>query len=110
VKPGSGLRKAAGPPPAFNETRLVRSSRPDHSAVGLCESDTSVGPDLVSLHEGKFCDMSTREVLPLCTPGIAVDCFDDGKKSLRVRGGAISGRDAPVDKDYSEVLEWSAEM
>jgi hypothetical protein len=108
VKPGSEERKAeADSRPAFNETRLVRSSRPEHSAVTLCESDSSVGPDFVSLHEGKFCDMTTREILPLCASGIAGDCFDDSAKSLRVRG-AISSRDVAVDKEYSEVLEWGA--
>ncbi|KAK4097120.1 hypothetical protein N658DRAFT_510637 [Parathielavia hyrcaniae] len=113
VKPGSENRKKlSGARPAFNETRLVRSSRPEHSAVTLCESDSSAGPDLVSLHEGKFCDMKTREILPLCDgPGVASgDCFDDSIASLRVRGGArLSGRDVAVDtKEYSEVLEWGA--
>ncbi|KAK0672654.1 hypothetical protein QBC41DRAFT_334123 [Cercophora samala] len=108
VKPGSEERKKlAAARPAFNETRLVRSSRPEHSAVTLCESDTSRGPDLVSLHEGKFCDMSTREVLPLCGSGVSDDCFDDGVKALKVRSGGILGRDVEVlDKDYTEVLEW----
>ncbi|KAK4101886.1 hypothetical protein N658DRAFT_506628 [Parathielavia hyrcaniae] len=39
--------------------------------VMLCENDSSAKPDLVSLHEGKFCDMKTREILPLCGSGVA---------------------------------------
>ncbi|VBB84006.1 Putative protein of unknown function [Podospora comata] len=107
VKPGSEEReKLAGSRPAFNETRLVRSSRPEHSAVTLCGSESSRGPDLVSLHEGKFCDMSTREVLPLCGPSVTGDCFDDTVKTLKVRSGAIVGREVEVEKDYTEVLDW----
>ncbi|KAM7196786.1 hypothetical protein V8F33_005905 [Rhypophila sp. PSN 637] len=109
VKPGNEKRKRLiGTRPYFNETRLVRSSHPEHSAVRLCESQSSLGPDLVSLHEGKYCDMSTREVLPLCGPGVTGDCFDDSVKTPRVRDGAIIERDAVVDKEYSEVLEWNA--
>ncbi|KAK4213403.1 hypothetical protein QBC37DRAFT_440817 [Rhypophila decipiens] len=110
VKPANEKRKRLiGTRPYFNETRLVRSSDPEHSAVKLCESPSSLGPDLVSLREGKYCDMSTREVLPLCGPGVTGNCFDDSVKTLRVRGGgAIIGRDAVMDKEYSEVLDWNA--
>lgn len=52
------------------ENQLVVSEHASHSAVQVCESDSSWGPDFVSISEGVFCDMCKRQYYPLC----------DGKK------------------------------
>src|ERR1700738_3356157 len=46
--------------------KLITSTHPSHSAIGLCDSDTSRGPDFVSHHEGMYCDMETKQAYPLC--------------------------------------------
>jgi len=49
------------------ENRLVVSSYTGHSAVQVCESESSWGPDFASLAEGIFCDMCLRQAYPLCS-------------------------------------------
>lgn len=48
------------------EHHLVVSEHTAHSAVEVCESASSWGPDFVALAEGVFCDMCTRQLYPLC--------------------------------------------
>ena len=52
-----------------DENQLVISPHTTHSAIEVCESDSSWGPDFVSLAEGIFCDMCERKVYPLCSGG-----------------------------------------
>nr|XP_036575951.1 uncharacterized protein CTRU02_14088 [Colletotrichum truncatum]KAF6782607.1 hypothetical protein CTRU02_14088 [Colletotrichum truncatum] len=75
---GSGIVKREGPVvgPRKKDPRLIISSIPSHNATELCLSETSRGPDLVSLEEGVYCNMETRELLPLCGGDIITDCYD----------------------------------
>ncbi|PHH66268.1 hypothetical protein CDD81_7861 [Ophiocordyceps australis] len=70
------------------QSQLVISNQQAHNATDLCLSPTSVGPSFVSLHQGLFCDMETRQLLPLCVPSQieTQDCFDmQEKKALMKR-------------------------
>lgn len=87
---------------ATPDTRIVVTSEPSHNATALCGSATSVGPDLVSLYEKVYCNMETRETLPLCGGDIAEDCFDVAAKQVHKQNGK---RDEP--KAYAEVIEWA---
>jgi hypothetical protein len=60
------------------ENQLVISEYAGHSAVEVCESLSSWGPDFVSVAEGVFCDMCLRQTYPLCG--------DDGNKSSSASG------------------------
>ncbi|KAI7086247.1 hypothetical protein KC356_g5217 [Hortaea werneckii] len=88
------------------DTRLVKSKIPGQSAVELCNSPTSYGPDFVSETEGMYCDMGSKRTMPLC-PGNLLDldallggCFDLGNLTTIV--------DQVVDeiKEFSDVIDW----
>lgn len=83
-----------------NDTRLIMSSAIEHTATELCGSATSVGPDFISLEEGKFCNMNTRIVYPLC--GNTVDtCFDVEEKKLVAQDAKL-----PDQKEYTKIFNW----
>ena len=73
---------------AWMVEQLVVSNLESHSATELCESGTSNGPDFVSMAEGLFCDMSEKQVWPLCSDTTAGYCFD--MDSQTIRGSSIS--------------------
>lgn len=89
--------------------KLVTSAKPAHSARELCESDTSMGPDFVSSHEGLFCDMSEKELWPLCDSNHTTGCFDARNNTMvagsKSRRDEASGRNIP-EKEYSNVQTW----
>lgn len=89
--------------------KLVTSSKPAHSARELCESDHSLGPDFVSLPEGLFCDMSEKELWPLCDEAHTTGCFDVARNEMVAgslgRRDEASGRHIP-EKEYSNVQAW----
>jgi hypothetical protein len=61
--------------PESHDSILVISSLPRSSAEDLCAHRNSMGPDFVSLREKAFCDMSAKELYPLCdvsTPAFAL--------------------------------------
>lgn len=84
------------------DSRLVISDRPGHSAVTLCESETSHGPSLVSLSEAMFCNMETREVQPICAGGLTKDCFDVPK--AQEAGQRVASAEGT---GYSGVIDWT---
>ncbi|KAI1908097.1 hypothetical protein LOZ61_005773 [Ophidiomyces ophidiicola] len=92
---------------------LIVSGWPAHKAVQLCKSQTSAGPDLVSLSDGLFCDMESKEVWPLCKNGTMTKhaCFDVDTR--RMKGGRIGARDrlsgrAIPAKAYATVRNWGS--
>jgi hypothetical protein len=62
-------RRAEEPHHWCKENHLVISEFAEHSAIEVCESESSWGPDFVSITEGIFCDMCERESYPLCDEG-----------------------------------------
>ena len=56
---------------------------PGHSAIALCESNTSTGPGAVSFQEGVYRDMATHKNYPLCSvQPDAETCRDLKKRSV----------------------------
>jgi hypothetical protein len=89
--------------------KLVTSAQAGHSARELCESGNSLGPDFVSQHEGLFCDMSEKELWPLCDADHTTGCFDTQNNTMvagsLTRRDDATGRHIP-EKDYSDVQAW----
>lgn len=89
-------------------SRLIITSRAEHSARELCLSPTSHSSDLVSTHEELFCDMWERLLHPLC--GSSTDegvgrCFDLRRRAMVERRGNV--RRAPRRSRYLNVVEWT---
>jgi len=91
--------KRIRPRSAAMGSSIISSTDPSHSAVKLCDSDTSYGPDFVSLSEGIFCDMATKTPWPFCSNSVAENCYDWDSHTL------ISGAGQKV-KAYTNVQEW----
>lgn len=62
---------------------LVKSRDISQSAVRVCKSQGSVGPDFFSEHEQMFCDMTTRTLYPACTAKLKIGCFDSSHNETR---------------------------
>ncbi|KAL6409156.1 hypothetical protein AUP68_05526 [Ilyonectria robusta] len=52
------------------ESQLIVGDVDDLSARFLCESATSVGPDLANTSEGLFCDMGEKKLYDLCSESV----------------------------------------
>ncbi|KAK8006659.1 hypothetical protein PG991_012956 [Apiospora marii] len=89
--------------------KLVTSPKTAHSARELCESGSSLGPDFVSFHENLFCDMSEKELWPLCSAKVTSGCFDAKTNTMVAkhvsRRDEVTGRAIPV-KEYQDVATW----
>ena len=68
--------------PVFMSGVLVSRDQEAHSAHKLCSSDSSMGPDFVSTKEQFFCDITAKEVWPLCSAEIPHECFDLVKQEM----------------------------
>lgn len=95
--------------------RLITSNDTLTSAVELCGSETSLGPDHVSFVEKKFCDMGAKKLWPLCDgPSDTSACFDTVSHAMRPgsgsrinrRGGSGASPPVPV-KSYHTVDNWN---
>ena len=94
--------------PALIGKQIVKSKLDTHTATSLCESDTSRGPDFVSLAEGKFCDMETKTLWSICKGQKDEDCFDNDTHLMRgvKKLGKMAGRAATWAKNYTKVTIW----
>jgi hypothetical protein len=90
------------------ENQLVISEYEGHSAVEVCESESSWGPDFVSIAEGVFCDMCERQHYPLCgKESGGSTCFDLSTQQLRAPAPTRFRRDVRVPiKRYDDVRHW----
>lgn len=88
------------------DPRLVITDQPGHSAAELCASHNSHGPSLVSLVEGLFCNMETRELLPICAGELTEGCFEvpDAKA---VHGQSANASASAQAAGYSGILDWT---
>lgn len=90
--------------------QLIVNSRPQQSAIELCNSPMSRGADFVSTAEGLFCDMDTKTLYPICSAGVAadLDCFDIDSKEphLRTAFERKLGRRASKWRRYKKVSHW----
>ncbi|KAF1976715.1 hypothetical protein BU23DRAFT_565404 [Bimuria novae-zelandiae CBS 107.79] len=87
-----------------SDNRLVISSRSDQNATALCEKSHSYGPDFISLEEGIYCNMETRETLPLCSSSITGDCFDVDTHSHIIGDGSYKPSIRP--RNPTNVIYW----
>lgn len=85
------------------DSRIVVTDFPSHNATELCGSATSWGPDLVSLSEGRYCDMESRQVYPLCDGLAKTECFEI--ESMHIIG---EGR-KHAKKVRSKTIMWKKE-
>lgn len=82
------------------DTRLVVTKDPQHNVTELCTHENSVGPDAVSLDQGLYCNMETRELLPLCSETATEHCF------AYVREQKLGKRGVEPYRNYTEILMW----
>jgi hypothetical protein len=61
---------------------LVHSNSSAHSAEDRCNHPASISSSFVSHYEGKFCDMVTRIVWPICSDIVTFGCFDSNFNKL----------------------------
>ncbi|UNI23727.1 hypothetical protein JDV02_009529 [Purpureocillium takamizusanense] len=90
------------------EQKLVMSNITQHTAEELCTSTTSYGPDFVG-SDGKFCDMGTKTLSPLCSTENVPGCIDINNKSKTVTKRSFIARRA-VDvnhKTYKAIDSWA---
>ncbi|TLS22533.1 uncharacterized protein PpBr36_09795 [Pyricularia pennisetigena] len=101
-KPRGGHRER---PRSAHGSWLIKSRRGQSASV-LCADPASWGPDFVSYSEGLYCNMETREVLPLCdaAAGLVTGCFDDGVNI--VRRSKVERGDVLDELGYDKVDEW----
>ncbi|KAH6981606.1 hypothetical protein BKA56DRAFT_656130 [Ilyonectria sp. MPI-CAGE-AT-0026] len=94
------------------ESQLIVGDVDGLSARFLCESATSVGPDLANTSEGLFCDMGEKKLYDLCSESVQAGCFDIDSKTLRP---AFDGMIASLvasravsrgEKTYKTTLDW----
>ncbi|KAF5849187.1 hypothetical protein GGP41_006153 [Bipolaris sorokiniana] len=98
---GSIFKRDAADEPTIVDHRLVISSEPGHNATELCASSTSRGPDFISLFEGIYCNMETRQTLPVCDTGVTELCFNAEAKQLQKPDGRVE------QKNFTEVIAWN---
>lgn len=95
------------PKPA-NDTRLVVHESKRWTAREVCEDPNSYGPDYVSLKDGLFCNMETRELIPLCSDTVTEDCFSlDDQPAAAAGAKARRRRNVLTKRGYSKVLDWT---
>jgi hypothetical protein len=81
---------------------LVKSRDASQSAVRVCESMGSIGPDFFSEHERMFCDMTGRKLYPACVNDADNKCFDSYYNETRRRD--FEKREEPTA--YVIVKDW----
>ncbi|KAI1311969.1 hypothetical protein F5Y03DRAFT_409128 [Xylaria venustula] len=90
-----------------SDDRLVVSHLVSHNATELCLSDTSYGPDFVSISEGVYCNMETHEVMPVCddaSGGVTSGCLEiNGTESPAASVAADGSKKAT---GHTHVVEW----
>ena len=79
---------------------IVGSHHEAHSAIKLCQSETSHGSDFVSFTERVFCDMDTKTAWPLCEKSLNDECYDWEIHALVEKGGKMT------QKVYNDVQRW----
>lgn len=93
--------KRQSPPVHSADPRLVISSDVHQSPEELCASPISRGPDFLNVAHGLFCQMSTKQLYPVCSAVLVDNCFNTDTQKLVV--GGVSVR----DEIYSKVIDWS---
>lgn len=80
--PGSGRNAFVSMSESHRKTITIVEDDIGHSAVEVCQSPTSTGPDYVNVNEGMFCRLADRTLFPVCSHvshldgSAASECFD----------------------------------
>lgn len=82
IKSRRPLKRDVPPGGLLGDGHLIVSHFENHSAKLLCESESSIGADFVSIVEGIYCDMACKEWWPTCTTSLLTGCFDLTKKAV----------------------------
>ena len=85
----------------------VSSPAVEHSAIQLCASVTSLGPDFYSEYERKFCDMGlpgsgSRQLYDVCDDTGKLPCWN---KDVHQMEGA-GGKKKRASKRYTHQVAW----
>ena len=106
--PNTNKRQAKAP---WASDQLIVSHYDEHSAMELCNSEYSRGPDFVSKTEMKYCDMDTKTAWDVCSSSSATCCFDLDTQRMRPcnYGAHIKARTIVPNKTYNKVNHWGAE-
>ncbi|KAG0298971.1 hypothetical protein BGZ98_010395 [Dissophora globulifera] len=67
-------------------------------AIAICDSPTSWGPSMLSLEEGIFCDMVTKNKIPICSPGMKERCVSYNNNNSLASGRARGQRNMTVNR------------
>ncbi|KFY35171.1 hypothetical protein V494_06143 [Pseudogymnoascus sp. VKM F-4513 (FW-928)] len=92
----------------MNNVLVVSPTIETHKAAELCNSATSWGPDFVG-SDGKFCDMETHTLLPLCSTEDVEGCVNIDTTANAVTKRSVGPKRA-VDhphKEYTKIKSWS---
>jgi hypothetical protein len=86
---------------------LIMSNWTTQPAAELCESATSWGPDFIG-SDGKFCDMGTKTLLPLCSTEDVDGCVevDEEEGALKKRMSVAKRAATVTHKTYKKISKW----
>lgn len=93
--------------PEWMSKRLIVSDFPTHNATELCSHPMSFGPDAVG-SDGYFCDMTTRELTPLCSFKDVEGCIDVDQVNNKIsKRSSVAKRSARLHiRSYEQVDEY----
>ena len=65
--------------------QVARQRTNGHSAIAVCQNPNTVGPNFLSLHDGWFCDITSRILYPVCEPNDQNKraCYDLEEEEIR---------------------------
>ncbi|KAJ0303197.1 hypothetical protein COL5a_005899 [Colletotrichum fioriniae] len=70
---------------------LVLTEIPGQTAREICEHPNSVGYDIVSFVDGRYCDLTKRKLYDLCAGSITTNCFDVNSTTV-IGAQSLTGR------------------
>ncbi|KAK1705934.1 LOW QUALITY PROTEIN: uncharacterized protein BDZ83DRAFT_724805 [Colletotrichum acutatum] len=70
---------------------LVLTEIPGQTAREICEHPNSVGYDIVSFVDRKYCDLTKRKLYDLCAGSITINCFDVNNTTV-IGAQVLTGR------------------
>ncbi|KAK5941092.1 hypothetical protein PMZ80_006369 [Knufia obscura] len=87
--------------------RLVVSKIKQHSAIEVCNSQSSLGPDFLSMSEMMFCDMSEKTLWPVCVDETASYCFNMDTQTVK---GSISSLPTTSQPLFTNVTDFNTHL
>ncbi|KAK4209220.1 hypothetical protein QBC37DRAFT_450890 [Rhypophila decipiens] len=107
-QPGKRKRNARNRPQWMTE-QLIMSNYTSQPAEELCSSSTSWGPDFIG-SDGKFCDMASKSLLPLCSVEDVDGCVEvdesQGGGTLTRRVNVARRASSVAHKTYKNISKW----